>query len=284
MTSPHLKAVIFDVGGVVCRSPLIAIAAYERKHGLPSNYINCSITRRGHNGAWQKFERGEIPLFPFYEAFGRELSDTDSGNQWYREYCQRKGIECPPLPKDLNINGRELFGRMMRESATFDERMVEAIRRLRGETAARWRVIALTNNFSKTGAAIVGQDSTPRNAHPDARAAIQSELAFLGWEQGATPQKLRELFDDFCDSSEFGMRKPEPEFYLLACQRNNIKPREAVFLDDLGMNLKTAQQLGMETIHVPIGGSLIALRQLEAKLGIDLTSGFEPTEWIPSKM
>ena len=30
-------------------------------------------------------------------------------------------------------------------------------------------------------------------------------------------------------------RKPEPGIYLLACQRNGIKPSEAVFLDDLGM-------------------------------------------------
>ena len=36
---------------------------------------------------------------------------------------------------------------------------------------------------------------------------------------------------------------------------------------------------------VPIGGSLEALRKLEAKLGIDLTSGaFEPTERTPSKL
>ena len=30
-------------------------------------------------------------------------------------------------------------------------------------------------------------------------------------------------------------RKPEPGIYLLACERNGIKPSEAVFLDDLGM-------------------------------------------------
>ena len=30
-------------------------------------------------------------------------------------------------------------------------------------------------------------------------------------------------------------RKPEPRIYELACQRNNIAPHEAVFLDDLGM-------------------------------------------------
>lgn len=65
MSSPHLKAVIFDVcfadapyvacdgananvdvfqvGGVVCRSPLLAIAAYESEHGIPNNYINCAM-------------------------------------------------------------------------------------------------------------------------------------------------------------------------------------------------------------------------------------------------
>ena len=42
----------------------------------------CSSTGRGPNGAWQKFERGEIGLFSFYEAFSRDLSDTVNGNKW----------------------------------------------------------------------------------------------------------------------------------------------------------------------------------------------------------
>jgi len=277
MSSPHLKAVIFDIGGVVLRSPLIAIAAYEREHGIPPNYINISITRRGSSGAWQQFERGEMSLFPFYEAFGRELSDTKLGNVWYAEYCRRKHTECPQLPATLNIDGRELFGRMMRESGFYDERIVEAIRRIRA--AGKWRVIALTNNFSKTDASIIG-DSLP----PYASFNVQEELKFLGWEEGATPPRLRAMFDDFIDSSAFGMRKPEPKFYLLACKRNGISPQQAVFLDDLGMNLKAAQELGMETIQVQIGGSLEAVSQLEKKLGIDLTTGFEPSEFTPSKL
>jgi len=35
-----IKAVILDIGGVVVRSPMLGIAAYEKEHGLPSNYIN----------------------------------------------------------------------------------------------------------------------------------------------------------------------------------------------------------------------------------------------------
>jgi hypothetical protein len=49
-------------------------------------------TSRGPGGAWQKFERGELSLFSFYEQFGRDLSDTDNGNKWYTEYCARKKI------------------------------------------------------------------------------------------------------------------------------------------------------------------------------------------------
>ena len=58
------------------------------------------------------------------------------------------------------------------------------------------------------------------------------------------------LFDFMVESSKVKIRKPEPEFYLLACQRANVQPQEAVFLDDLGINLKPARKLGMKTIKV----------------------------------
>ncbi|KAH9946223.1 HAD-like protein [Epithele typhae] len=283
MASPHLKAVIFDVGGVVCRSPLIAIDEYEREHGLPNNYINCAITTRGSHGAWQKFERGEMRLVSFYAQFGRELSDTKTNNPAYVAYCARRKMVPPPrLPEaSLDIDGRELFGRMMRESGVFDDAVVEAIRRIRA--AGRWQVIALTNNFSKADADVVG-DEPPSKADAPWFTSTEDELKFLGWQDGATPPRLRALFDDFCDSSALGMRKPEPGFYLLACERNGIAPSEAVFLDDLGMNLKAAQALGMETIHVPIGGSLGALAKLEAKLGIALTDAPRPPAPPPSRL
>ncbi|KAJ7090273.1 HAD-like domain-containing protein [Mycena belliarum] len=256
----HIKAVIFDIGGVVMRSPFIAIAAYEKKLAIPENYLNCSIVARGSDGAWQKFERGELPLLPFYAAFSRDLSDTVNGNIWYAAYCKRRGIECPELPKELNVDGRELFGSMMRESATYDPHILRAIRRIRA--AGKHKIIALTNNFART---------STENPIP------ASELAFLGWDkEGATPAALRGLFDDFCDSSELGSRKPEPAFYRMALDRNGLRPEEVVFLDDIGINLKAAKELGMETIHVPIGGTLAAATKLEAKLGIDLTR--HPTE------
>ena len=46
------------------------------------------------------------------------------------------------------------------------------------------------------------------------------------------------------------MRKPDPSFYELACETLGVEPDEAVFLDDLGVNLKPAAAMGMTTIKV----------------------------------
>ena len=58
------------------------------------------------------------------------------------------------------------------------------------------------------------------------------------------------LFDFVFESSKENVRKPDPNFYKLACQRGNVKPNEVIFLDDLGINLKPAKALGMKTIKV----------------------------------
>ncbi|KAH9961206.1 HAD-like protein [Lactifluus volemus] len=274
MSSRKFKAVFFDIGGVVVQSPLLAIREYENEHNIPNNYINCLITGWGSQGAWQKFERGEIPLFAFYEQFSQELSDVDKGNKCHGIILHKRRCDfirvtaCPELPQRLHIDGRELFGRMMRTGQKLDKYVYEAILRIRA--ANYWRVIALTNNYSKVDATFSTSDSKPDT-----------------WNDipvGIVPPHVRQLFDDFVDSSEVGMRKPEHRFYIFACERNHVQPHEVIFLDDLGLNLKTAQELGMETIHVPIGGAVTALRTLGDKLGINLTEGSETEAGMLSKL
>ena len=63
-------------------------------------------------------------------------------------------------------------------------------------------------------------------------------------------QEIMKLFDFIFESSKENVRKPDPNFYKLACQRGNVKPNEVIFLDDLGINLKPAKALGMKTIKV----------------------------------
>jgi putative hydrolase of the HAD superfamily len=68
-------------------------------------------------------------------------------------------------------------------------------------------------------------------------------------EQDRTDE-IRDHFDAFVESSVVGLRKPDPRIYLLTCKTLAIEPSEAVFLDDIGRNLKIARELGMTTIKV----------------------------------
>ena len=58
------------------------------------------------------------------------------------------------------------------------------------------------------------------------------------------------LFDHVVESSELGIRKPDPRIYQIACEALGVAPENCVFLDDLGINLKPAKALGMTTIKV----------------------------------
>ena len=79
---------------------------------------------------------------------------------------------------------------------------------------------------------------------------------------------IPELFDVIVESSQVGYRKPDPHFYAIALEMLEIEPEEAVFLDDLGINLKPARALGMHTIKVTDPAA--ALRELEALVGFPL--------------
>jgi epoxide hydrolase-like predicted phosphatase len=85
---------------------------------------------------------------------------------------------------------------------------------------------------------------------------------------GDGTQILREHFDPFVESCVVGLRKPDPRIYLHACEAAGVRPPEAVFLDDIGRNLKPARELGMRTIKVDDPDA--ALAELEDALGFAL--------------
>lgn len=101
-------------------------------------------------------------------------------------------------------------------------------------------------------------------------------------------------------------RKPDPGFYLVACERNGIEPQDAVFLDDIRLWVllrikkitrsdvppwgiwKVLDSLEWQPfvsvlhaqsydnwftlLDVPIGQTLAAVKRLEDILGMDLTT------------
>lgn len=87
-------------------------------------------------------------------------------------------------------------------------------------------------------------------------------------ERAAEVERILQLFDLVIESSKVGMRKPEPGFYQMALEALNIEARQAVYLDDLGINLKPARALGMTTIKVE--STEQALAELEQALGLVL--------------
>ncbi len=84
-------------------------------------------------------------------------------------------------------------------------------------------------------------------------------------EAAAEVAEVMGLFEFVIESRELRVRKPEPMFFLRACEIIGVQPEQCVFLDDLGINLKTAKQLGMTTIKV--GDPGVAIAELEAVLG-----------------
>jgi putative hydrolase of the HAD superfamily len=77
------------------------------------------------------------------------------------------------------------------------------------------------------------------------------------------------LFDHVIESAKIGLRKPDPRIYQLMVETLKVDPKNCVYLDDLGVNLKPAREMGMTTIKVASGAQAIA--ELEAATGLNLT-------------
>lgn len=93
---------------------------------------------------------------------------------------------------------------------------------------------------------------------------------FVSPEGGVGLDEVLRLFDVIIESSKAGVRKPDPRVYRMACDALEVEPHEAVFLDDLGINLKPAREMGMHTIKVVDPAD--ALAQLEAVVGFPVRS------------
>jgi putative hydrolase of the HAD superfamily len=174
-------------------------------------------------------------------GFIRNLNATNHlDNAWARLERNELGFDafCDAFEAEARAAGGHLDARDLFAMFTGDLRpeMLEAVRRCN----EHFKTGLLTNNFV-----------TPM---------AQSRYSVLA--------EVLAMFDAVVESSVVGVRKPDERFYLLACEALSIVPGEAVFLDDLGVNLKPARALGMLTIKVTDTPG--ALTELEGFLGIPL--------------
>ncbi|WP_328523585.1 HAD family hydrolase [Kribbella sp. NBC_00359] len=98
---------------------------------------------------------------------------------------------------------------------------------------------------------------------------IRTALLSNSWGNTYPRDTWDGMFDDVVISGEVGMRKPEPEIFLLAARRLDLKPEECVFIDDLELNVDGARAVGMTAIlHTEYDETR---RALETLFGADLT-------------
>jgi putative hydrolase of the HAD superfamily len=178
------------------------------------------------------------------DGFIRKVNSTDPDtNAWARlersevdfeGFCGLFEAECRALGQE--VAAREVMALLAGE---LRPEMVEAVRRC----SQRLVTACLTNN-------VVGFTDFPAEATAPGRSEVLA------------------LFDHVIESSKVGVRKPDRRFYEIACEMCGVEPDEAVFLDDLGVNLKPAAAMGMTTIKVVDPAA--AINELEAAVGFPM--------------
>ncbi|XP_071848634.1 acyl-CoA dehydrogenase family member 10-like [Apostichopus japonicus] len=106
---------------------------------------------------------------------------------------------------------------------------------------------------------------------------IKTALLTNNWKKAGQREAMlpvdRQLFDVVVESCVVGIRKPTAAIYNMCLDQLGVKPEESIFLDDLAVNIKGAEKLGIGTIQV--SDMKEALNDLSSKLSINL-EGFKP--------
>jgi putative hydrolase of the HAD superfamily len=231
-----VRAVVFDFGGVILTSPFEAFSRFEQDNGLPEGFLRQLNATNPDDNAWARLERNQVDLVGFAELYEQEA---------------RAAGHTVDAPSVIGLLAGELR-----------PQMVAALRRCHAHPELKTAL--LTNN------------PPPDPALPPLMVATSSPRSSSGALDGrehqptgpATLAEVLGLFDVVVESSQVGIRKPDPAIYRLVCEKLDVEPEEAVFLDDLGVNLKPARAMGMTTIKVVDPDD--ALTELEDVVGFPL--------------
>ena len=58
-----------------------------------------------------------------------------------------------------------------------------------------------------------------------------------------------DLFETVVDSAFVGCRKPDPRIYHLTLDRVGLPPEACIFIDDMEINCKAAEEIGIHAVH-----------------------------------
>jgi len=180
---------------------------------------------------------GADPQVLMEVVFGPYHEDTD--HPWHR--LERGEVDLPTARDEIIALGRE---------RGVDSDPFHVLAAIGGSGGPREPLVACVERIREAGL----QTALVTNNAKEFRA---------GW-RGMLP--VDDLFHVIVDSSEVGIRKPDPRIFEMTLERlGGVAPEETVFLDDFASNLTAAEALGIRGILVePDPGS--ALAALEALL------------------
>jgi putative hydrolase of the HAD superfamily len=234
-----ITTVIFDFGGVISSPLFVGIGAFEEAEGYPrGSLLQLMFGETHYIGVEGRAVAEEIAADPdTLEAAGEILDEPDwhlleKGQLDMATYFERVVQKAPKvLGKPIDM---EAYGRFWRSTAPGVQWLT--VHKMRDLKARGLRIGLLTNNVKEFG-------DNWRAMFP-----------------------IDELCEEVVDSSHVGMRKPDREIYELTCERMNIKPGEAIFVDDNLDNVLAAREYGMKAVHFldPIG-SLELIEKLLAE-------------------
>jgi putative hydrolase of the HAD superfamily len=199
---------------------------------------------------------GVLTTSPF-EAFARFETErglpadiirrTNTNNHWENAWAKFERAEidleafdqlfaAESLALGAEVRGRDVLPLL---SGDLRPEMIEALRRVK----AKFKTGCITNNL-------------PANSI----GSVAGRSLYIA--------EVMSLFDHIIESAKIGLRKPDPRIYKMMTDALAVDPKHCVYLDDLGVNLKPAREMGMTTIKVVSTSQ--AINELEATTGLSL--------------
>ncbi|MFM7225836.1 MAG: HAD family hydrolase [Actinomycetota bacterium] len=217
-----ISTVIFDFGGVVSSPLFVGLGAFEEAEGFrPGSLISLLFGDTSYIGVEGRSVAAAVAADPDGAEAAGEIVDEPDWHLLAKGEIDRATYFTRLVDKAPTVLGRAIdmdaYARFWRNSAPGVHWMtVHKMRELRADGL---RVSLLTNNVREFG-------DNWRSMFP-----------------------VDELCEDVVDSSHVGMRKPEADIYLLACERLGVAPTETIFVDDNAENIAAARAVGMEAVH-----------------------------------
>ncbi|WP_052914688.1 HAD family hydrolase [Protofrankia coriariae] len=182
-----IGAVVFDVGGVLCPSPVGEFEKVDAEYGLPAGTV-MSFVRGGE--LFARCETGRMPIAEFYRRCSSAIAE-------------KHHVDVPAQRLDA-----------MLWACMGDSVRPEMVALVVEVKAAGYQTALLTNIFAER----------------------------RDWLHTLLPAGT---IDAYGDSSELGLRKPDPTIYRRLLAMLGRGPREVAFVDDFPENLVPARDLGM---------------------------------------